>query len=95
MKKYYVNYYRDFSNTYNLYYTDETMDIEIPKSWKQITRSRAIMLAIRERKARKYDETFAYFADAEIYPVDFDRNEEDIRNNYNYYLDGYIWKKKN
>lgn len=64
---YYVNFYRDFSNTYRLYYAPA--GVPVPKEWKHITRKRAIHLCIRERRARREDPAFSGYADIYIFPA--------------------------
>lgn len=93
MKRYYAHYYQEFENTYNLYYVDDSMNIDIPDSWRQISRKKAEKLAREERKRRKSDPSFAYRADGEIYPADLEE-EYDIENPKKYFLDDVIWKKK-
>lgn len=96
MKKYYVHYWKSFGNTYNLYYVDESMDMEIPHNWERITRAEAIHLARMEREARRINPNFAYYADDSILPADYDRewNGNDIANDPRYYLDGCIWERR-
>lgn len=41
MKKYYISYYRDFGNTYNLYWAETSEQIAaLPENAKQITHAR-------------------------------------------------------
>ena len=76
MKKYYVDYWRDFANTYNVYYTDETMDgFEVPDEWERITRKEAERLVRRERWRREYDTSSSGYASAWIYPADLEEYE--------------------
>lgn len=95
MKKYYVDYWSDFCNTYNLYYVDESMDMEIPHNWEHITRAEAIHLARMERESRRRNPNFAHYADDSILPADWARDsDDDIRNDPRYYLDGCIWERR-
>lgn len=66
-RAYYVHYYRNFGNTYNLYWA---LDGEtVPASWERITRKAAISLCIRERDARRQDPAFSGYGDTRIYPA--------------------------
>lgn len=66
-KAYYINYYRDFSNTYNLCWTWE--DEPAPEGWQRITRKEAVQKCKAERQARRDDPAFSGYADAYIYPA--------------------------
>lgn len=74
MRKYYVQYWRNFGNTYNLYYaeTAEQEALAQKKGAEQITRKQAEQLCRDENYRRKYDTAFSLYADNVIYPVDFD-----------------------
>lgn len=89
MRKYYVHYYRDFANTYNLYYADA--DHEVPESWVRITRKTAEELARRERRARKNDPGFSGYADTAIFPAGCE--DIDFVNDRRYELIGCIWER--
>lgn len=91
MRKYYIHYYRDFANTYNLYYADEGM--AVPDAWERITRKEAEALARKERRARRENPSFSSFATAAIYPADYP-DDGDIINDKRYALLGCIWEKQ-
>lgn len=77
-RKYWIHYYKDFSNTYNLCYT-ETSDEEKrmeDKGWERITRKEAVNKCVAERRRRKEDAMFSGFADAVILPFRYDVNED-------------------
>lgn len=65
-KAYYVEYYRDFGNTYNLYWAP--CDITVPASFERITRKKAENLCKRERQARRDNPDFSGCADTYIWP---------------------------
>lgn len=71
MKQYYVQYYRDFGNTYTLRWADNAADIAALTSegYERITRAKALWLARQEAIRRRDDPAFAYYADDHIYPV--------------------------
>lgn len=83
-KAYYVNYYRDFGNTYELYWTWADDTAEVPESWQRITRKRAIRLCILERQARREDPAFSGYADIHIWQMGggYGRGEWICENNY-------------
>ena len=73
MKRYYVNYYDNFANTYNLVWTDDMhREPENMTGYDRISRKMAEKLAVKERSARKNDASFAYKADAHIFPIDYE-----------------------
>lgn len=92
MKKYYVCYYLDFGNTYNLYYADDSMDIQIPGNYERITRKEALRLISAENQRRKDDPSFSYFAATSIMPIDY--KGDDIEHDSRYKLVNHIWEKK-
>lgn len=73
---YFVHYWRDFGNCYHLYYAPA--DFVPPSGWERITRKEAERLARAEKQRRKYDPAFSRFADAYIFPHDWNREEEDL-----------------
>ena len=94
MKRYYVHYYRDFGNTYALYWADSPeMEAHLPDGAEQITRARAIELAQAERDRRRYDAAFSGYASAAIYPADMP-TDDDPHNQRRYELRGYIWERR-
>lgn len=94
MKRYYVKYYLDFSNTYNLAYTETEAEEKQAKEqgYDRITRKEAERLCALENQRRKQDPAFAYHADAVILPIGYD---DDWRNDSNLTLDGYIVERRN
>ncbi len=94
MKKYYIHYYRDFGNTYNLYWTDsEEMECKLPQGAERITRKEAEQFARSERERRQFDQSFSGYAASAIYPSDYDGKCGDIRDSRDHELVGYIWEK--
>lgn len=73
-KAYYVNYYRDFSNTYHLCWAPQ--GTALPDGWERITRREAENLCRREREARRYNSGFSGDADAHIFPHDWPSYDE-------------------
>lgn len=96
MRKYYVHYYKDFANTYRLFYTETEKQIaSLPSEAHRISRKDAERLAREERERRKYDPSFSGYADIHIFPADAPWDEDDMRESKEYVLDGYIWRKTN
>ena len=95
-RQYFVHYYKDFGNTYNLLYADTGEELKmVPEDAERITRKEAESLASRENYRRKYDESFSGFADNAIYPVTMTQEEIwDLPNSRKYYKDKYIWERK-
>lgn len=76
MRKYYVHYYRDFGNAYNLYWTDGPEgEAALPDGAERISRKRAFELARDERERRKYNPSFGWYADSYIYPPESSYDE--------------------
>jgi hypothetical protein len=77
-KTYYVHYYKDFANTYNLYYAETAADLAaLPEGAERITRKQALALASDEAWRRKADQAFSGYADTAIYPAaDCNRYDE-------------------
>ena len=91
-KSYYIHYYADFSNTYNLYWADSPeMVSTLPAGAERISRDRAFSLCRSERERRKYNPSFSGYADRTILPAGYDG---DIVTDPNYILRGYIWDRK-
>lgn len=65
---YYVEYWHNFSNTYNLWHAPSGWPV--PEDWQRITRRRAERLAAAERRARKVDPAFSGYASAYVLPAD-------------------------
>ena len=91
MKKYYIKYYADFANTYNLGYA-ETPEEEAhaeQNGWERITRREAERKCAAENQRRKTDEMFSGYASNLIFPVTW-TNDDYWRNERNLYQDGYV-----
>lgn len=90
MRKYWVQYWRNFGNTYNLFYTEKPEEESmLPGNAERITRKKALQLAREESDRRKFDGAFAYYAPETIAPL----SVEDIVNNSHYQLIGRIWER--
>lgn len=78
MKKYFVNYYRNFANTYNLAWaeTPEQLKKADSEGWEQITRKEAERLCSAEKYRRKSNPSFSGFADIVILPIDYQGGAE-------------------
>lgn len=100
MKKYYAHFYKDFGNTYNLYYTESEADEALlPEGAQRITRENALRLAADEAAQRKNDPSFSGYADAYIFPADYDRSDNHIAEiicgwNKTYWLNGRIVERR-
>ena len=70
MKKYYIER-KNFSNTYNLYWADETNAGCVTENMERISREEALSLCAQESYRRKYDQACSGFADNKISPVDY------------------------
>lgn len=76
MRKYYVYYYRDFGNTFELYYTRNSEDEKLlPEGAYRITRKEAISMARNEAWMRKADPAFSGYADDTIAPIGVSEDE--------------------
>lgn len=74
MKKcYFVEYYLNFGNTYNLWWADS--NCTVPDSFERISRKEAIKLCIEERQRRKYDSAFSGYASSYIRPITGDEDK--------------------
>lgn len=92
MKQYYINYYNNFANTYNLFWAEgPEMIAKLPPNATRITRVEAIRKCQQERERAKYDSGFSGFADSQIFPAGAEC--QCYPNSPHYFLDGYIWKK--
>lgn len=90
MRKYWVQYWKSFANTYNLFYTENPEEESmLPGNAERITRKKALQLAREESDRRKFDGAFAYYAPETIAPL----SVEDIVNNSHYQLIGRIWER--
>lgn len=92
-KKYWVHYYKDFSNTYELYWTNSPeMEEMLPDNSQQITRKKALEMARENAWREKYDSGFA-MGSSHIYPAD--APTDDHLENYGYSLEyGRIYVKE-
>nr|DAK62615.1 MAG TPA: hypothetical protein [Caudoviricetes sp.] len=72
-KSYYVEYYRDFGNTYNLYWLPSGEPA--PAGLERITYKRAVELCKDERYRLKYDQAFSGYADTWIWPYHISAEE--------------------
>jgi len=70
MKMNYFIRFNGFGNQYELCWSPSLKPLQ--DGFEQITRKDAIAYAVEERKRRKYEPDFAYYADAYIYPEDWD-----------------------
>ena len=75
MKRYYVHYYRDFVNTYNLYWAETPKQIEMAEKYgyDRISRKEAEELCASENCRRKNDSSSSGFASSVIYPIDYEQ----------------------
>ena len=90
-KQYYVNYYRDFANTYSLYWAETDDQIKMAEeneNNERITRKRAEQLCAAENERRKYNPNSSGYADNVILPIDYDYY--DWENDPDVYKYGYI-----
>lgn len=82
---YYIVYWADFGNTYRLYHVTKSTEAAFlqrcPEA-KRISRAEAIKLCRRERRARKENEAFAYYADTYIWPGTMVGNDPVEQENY-------------
>ena len=77
MKKYYVNYYRNFGNTYNLISVEQSDAADLAAfkkltasaDYERITLKEAEALCKAERDRSKYDPAFSGYADSTIVPA--------------------------
>lgn len=77
MKKYYVNYYRNFGNTYNLISVEQSDAADLAAfekltanaDYERITLKEAKALCKAERERAKYDPDFSGYADSTIVPA--------------------------
>lgn len=82
MKKYFILYTRDFSNTYDIVYaeTPEQEQQAVAKGYERITRREAERLCRAEMDRRQDDPAFSGYASAEILPIWYPAEERDWRN---------------
>ena len=69
MKQYFVHYFRDCGNTYNLYYAECPEDFAaLPDGAERISRRLAEQLCREENDRRKWEESSSGYADSHIFP---------------------------
>ena len=90
MKQYYVRYYKDFGNTYNLAWAETPEQIKAAENagYEKITRREAEKLCAEENGRRKSDAAFSGYADNVIIPIECAR--DDWQNDSRFEKDGYI-----
>lgn len=76
--RYYVHYYNDFCNSYNLYHAPADFVPPAEWEWQRVTRKRAEELARLEKWRRKSDPAFSHYAGTYIFPHDWDREHDDL-----------------
>lgn len=94
MKRYYVKYYNNFCNTYNLAWAETTEQIAIAEKngMERITRKQAEKLCSDENYRRKTDYNFSGFASSIILPIDYN---DDWMNDRLMHKNGYIVEANN
>lgn len=74
MKRYYIYHYRNFGNTYHLYWAETPEQIKKAEEFcDRISKKEAYGLCAEENRRRKYDPSFAYYATNVIYPIGYTR----------------------
>lgn len=75
-KQYYIRYYSNFGNAYELYWagTAEQKAIAAEEGYTPITRREAERKCAEENYRKKYDPSHSGYADAHIYPVGYRLN---------------------
>ena len=81
MRKYFVKYWANFGNTYNLAYTDTDAQAAEAEAngWERITRKQAESKCADENRARQADPAFSGYGDNMIYPYGYDCDWRDDR----------------
>lgn len=72
MKQYFIRYYRDFENTYDLCWAETQQQLSVINhdgGWKRIPCKRAIRLCIEERDRRKHDKQNSGYAPIYIFSI--------------------------
>lgn len=104
MKTYFINYWRDFGNTYNLCYCEskEEEAAAVAAGYERITRKEAERKCSNERWARKHDRNFSGYGDDSITPWRFITDPRNNPDHPAYHpispdeagltLNGYIWE---
>lgn len=90
MKQYYVHYYKDFGNTYNLAWAETPEQIKAAEDagYQKITRREAENLCAEENGRRKSDAAFSGYADSVILPIEYAHS--DWQNDRHLRQNGYI-----
>lgn len=90
-RQYFVHYYKDFGNTYNLLYADTEEALKaVPAGAERITRKKAESLAADENRRRKFGPGYASNA---IWPAD-ETEEEEIFWDKHFEKVGYIMERR-
>lgn len=78
MKRYFVEHYRDFANTYNLYYAEsqEQEREAISKGYERIPRRVAERMCREEREREQYSPMNAGYASTVILPIWYPTNRD-------------------
>ena len=84
MNNYYIHYYGDFGNTYELFYAPAGKPV--PADWERITRREAIAKCREERIRREETPSNGYYATDHIYPARIMEEEYELVE----YTDQYI-----
>lgn len=94
-RTYYVHYWNNFGNTYNLYYCETEEDLAaLPADSERITRKEALRLAREESYRRETDQSFAYLADESIIPAaEKDKPTDWFWSNHHFELRNRIWER--
>ncbi len=98
MKTYYINYYRDFANTFTLCYCTTPKECSEAEAagYERITRAEAIRKCVEENSARKNDPHFSGYGSNTILPWSYGKRREDYEICYpeemGLHLNGYIWE---
>ena len=91
MKKYYINFYRDFGNTYSLMYTETDADAKaLPDGAERITRKQAERYCRDELSAQIADPAFSGYASSSILPASYNGYPENDRHMEKH---GYVWER--
>lgn len=98
-KLYFIRYWRDFANTFNLAWADNDDDREwlASNGFEQCTRKYAETKARNERYARKFDQAFSGYGDDAVFPTKYWRLIEDEKDAQTWLydrceLEGLIWE---
>lgn len=91
-KQYFVHYYNNFGNTYNLYWADSPEMIAfLPEGAEKISRKEAIRLCREEKYRAKNNPTFSGYATGTIFPAGYPDNKDIHADKRFSLVDGFIW----